>query len=343
MGSPRRRRERQSTCRTLEYDVASRTGVASAAALVCESARTTSRHSWDEVLETSGEIRVLGVVAAATCAAPVSLPGTRTRELLAALAARKGDEVRRESLFTSLWPERPETAARKSLNTELWRLRTAIRDANGDPERWLASTLEGVRLCPENGLHIDVLAFHSALVNESSSGPASVLEALELYEGDFAEGLDAEWIAPIRGQLRRRFVRALERTVDDYCQERLFEEASPLAERLVAEEPFDERGHRALLLIRIQAGEHAEAVRHYRELSRMFRDELGIDPAPETRALVEELLETSRPPRNFRVDQATPCDSSSDLGESLAALRETAERLLGQIESLEREFETEEL
>lgn len=284
-----------------------------------------------------GTVRVLGSVDASTTDNPVHLPGLRTQELLAALALHAEHGIRRDQLCGSIWPDSPQVTARRALNTELWRLRAAIRDAGGDSDQWIESTSNEVRLCTDNGVAVDLDRFRSVSEGGLGSDPAQIADAVKLYRGDFADGLDAEWIMGMRGQVRRQFVSMLESAVEQLCQRELFDTAASYAERLVDEEPLDERGHRALLLIRIRTGDHAAAVRHFQELRESFQSELGIEPSPATCALVEQLMESTPAPRNFTFDRVEREVAPMGLQQHLARLRETAERLLRQIDEVHRE------
>lgn len=62
------------------------------------------------------------------------------------------------------------------------------------------------------------------------------------------------------------------------------------ARELVADEPFREHAHALLMRILVARGNGAEALRVYEALRERLRDELGATPAPELRALQEELL-----------------------------------------------------
>ena len=63
-----------------------------------------------------------------------------------------------------------------------------------------------------------------------------------------------------------------------------------VARELVAAEPFRERAHALLMEILAARGNAAEALRVYGTLRKRLRDELGATPAPELRALREQLL-----------------------------------------------------
>src|SRR5262245_2653729 len=86
--------------------------------------------------------------------AAVTLPTRKAEALLAILACRPGDGVRRECLAALLWGERGDQQARHSLSQTLTSIRRAL---NGDG-RLLAAERETVALAPD-AAEVDVVAF----------------------------------------------------------------------------------------------------------------------------------------------------------------------------------------
>ena len=85
--------------------------------------------------------------------------------------------------------------------------------------------------------------------------------------------------------------------------------ALTFAEAAVAEDPFDEPAVRLLLKAASAAGEPARGLAAYERLRRTLADELGTDPAPETRqAFLDQLAEKPRRGgrRQFRIPRGLP-------------------------------------
>ena len=66
--------------------------------------------------------------------------------------------------------------------------------------------------------------------------------------------------------------------------------ASQAARRLVELEPFDEAAHRSLIRAYARSGRRAHALRQFLECRRRLVDELGVEPAAETRELQGRVL-----------------------------------------------------
>lgn len=68
------------------------------------------------------------------------------------------------------------------------------------------------------------------------------------------------------------------------------EEAVDIGLYAVRFEPLSETSHRSLIAAYLAAGDRAGALRQFHECAALLRDELGLNPADATTALVRHLL-----------------------------------------------------
>jgi hypothetical protein len=69
-----------------------------------------------------------------------------------------------------------------------------------------------------------------------------------------------------------------------------YDAAIDCARRILGCDPLREEVHRDLMRLHISAGQPAAALRQYRQCEDLLRHELGVEPAPETRALLSPIL-----------------------------------------------------
>lgn len=222
-----------------------------------------------------------------------SLPGGQARLLFTYLAVNRARPARRDELIEALWPWRVPPGADASLSALLSRLRTVLA----------GSALTGgseIRLALPADAWIDIEAAQEAIHRAESAvaqgewargwGPSLV--ALFTARRGFLPGEDVPWADEHRRRLEEIRCSALE----CYAAVALGvggTELAPgerVARELVAAEPFRERAHALLMEILVARGNAAEALRVYDALRERLRDELGAAPAPELRALQEQLL-----------------------------------------------------
>jgi len=142
----------------------------------------------------------------------------------------------------------------------------------------------------------DVEAFEQVLdkVLQETSYDAKVLlleEALSLYQGDYLEGLYADWCALERERLRERFRMSLEILADQYSSYGRLQQAIELHRRVLVEDPYQETAHQGLMRCYFQLGDRAAAVRQYQICVDILRKDLGLNPMPETEDLYLQIID----------------------------------------------------
>ena len=231
----------------------------------------------------------------------VHLETAKTRALLVYLALNPGPQAR-HTLMGLLWGELPEANARRNLRRALWNLRRQLAGPQLLPP--LLADREMIRFNREVAYWSDVEAFETACASlDSASQPVgsdSNLEglraAVDLYQGEFLEGFhvgDAlafeEWAVTERERLRATALRALLHLVAGYAAQNETESALHGVRRLLALEPWLEEAHRWLMRLLARSGRRPEALAQYEACRQVLAEELGVEPAPETRALYDQI------------------------------------------------------
>ncbi|WP_440071915.1 ATP-binding protein [Streptosporangium sp. OZ121] len=226
----------------------------------------------------SFSLLLLGTPELAVGGRPVRIRSAKTRALLCYLATTPGARSRAE-LAGLLWGERPDANARGSLRLALSELR---RDVGG----WLDITRDHVGLRAGDGCFVD----YRQLTRDPT-----VAGALRLWRGEFLDGLSfgdapafAGWLECERRRARLVLRELLVRAGPAAC-----EHVVRLARIVTELDPYDEEAHRVLIASLAGSGNRAAALACYEELRLRLARELGVDPAPETRALRRDL--TPRP------------------------------------------------
>ena len=220
----------------------------------------------------------------------------KARRLLALLAARREQVVTPDGLVDALWGDQPPERPARNVATLVSRLRAQL---GADV---VVGDHRGYRL---GAAHVDV-ADAARLVDEASRrldagapalAGAAAQRALDLLgTGPALAGEpDTAWVEAVRAE-----VTVLRRTARHHGAEAALRTgraytAADLAGAAAADDRFDEAAHRLLLRAHQQLGEPARALAVYRQLAEALRDELGVEPAPETRAAHLAILREQRP------------------------------------------------
>jgi TolB-like protein/DNA-binding SARP family transcriptional activator/Tfp pilus assembly protein PilF len=252
--------------------------------------------------------------------APVRLAasGRRGRALLAYLALRPDFTETRERLATLLWGDRFDRQARQSLRQCLASLR---KDCEAIGVEFLRIDQEIVGFDPTS-LSVDARALPKLA---QSTEPHDVDAAIELYRGDFLDGLhlgsetfDA-WAMVERERLRGFAALALEKSAESHSRIGDGPAAIAAGEKLVALDPLNEHAQRTLLATLSRHGGCEIALARAAALTRLIRSELKADPEPETLATIEAIR-----PGEFALPPAATMGASLEQAEPISAVRPTS-------------------
>ena len=245
------------------------------------------------------DFRILGPLEVWDGDSQLALGGTRERSVLAVLVVSAGRVVPAERLATILWgADAPETAA-NTLQVYVSHLRRSLEPARErrGPGELLITRAPGYELrVPQET--VDAVRFERRADEGARLCAGHPAEAVEVLRGALRE-----WRGPALAEFRampfalaeaerleeRRLV-ALEQRIDAELALGQHRSCAAELDLLVREHPLRERlvGQQMLALYR--SGRQADALRSCTDLRDRLRDELGIDPSPEVRALERAIL-----------------------------------------------------
>ncbi|MFQ5859130.1 MAG: tetratricopeptide repeat protein, partial [Anaerolineae bacterium] len=212
-----------------------------------------------------------------------------TKELFFYLLAHP-DGVRKDKILGVFWPETTPAKASSAFHSTNYRLRRALQRQD------CILFKNGVYMInPELSYWFDVDAFQALIEEakntESADERASLyVKAIELARGNYLDEFYSDWPFFQREELQRQLFEALAHLAEYYCQNGKAEDALPLYERIVADDPYQEEIHREIMRVHVELGQRAAAVKHYQKLKAFLEEDLDIDPMPETTALYEAIL-----------------------------------------------------
>jgi DNA-binding SARP family transcriptional activator len=229
-------------------------------------------------------VHLFGHVRVFTDGAPFQMATPRKAlPLLAYLLLHRDGAVSRDFLSFLLWPDENEDSARQKLRATLFDL-TRVLPAAPDGH-WITIEGTGVRWNPGTEVSLDVDDFEAAIVDSKR-----LEQGVGLYAGDLLETLYDEWIIAPRERLRSAYLGALGQLISVARRRVDFPLAIACAKRLLEADPLREDVARRLIALRYEAGDRAGALDEYDRFEGRVRDELGIDPMPETAAIREAIL-----------------------------------------------------
>ncbi|HEX8134726.1 MAG TPA: bacterial transcriptional activator domain-containing protein, partial [Actinomycetes bacterium] len=108
---------------------------------------------------------------------------------------------------------------------------------------------------------------------------------LQLYTGDLLEAFSDEWATLERERLHRLFVEALVHLMLWHRLRGSLESSITYGQRALQHDPLREELHREMMLLYLDTGHRAMAIRQYQVCRGLLAAELDVAPMEETRAL----------------------------------------------------------
>ncbi|MFC1464577.1 MAG: BTAD domain-containing putative transcriptional regulator [Candidatus Brachytrichaceae bacterium NZ_4S206] len=239
---------------------------------------------------------------------PIITGSSRLCSLLSYLLLHPNERHTRSKLAGLLWPDAPEATARQNLSAQLWRLHKALKACAGDAFT-IAGDKHEIWVAAPQLVWSDAAALKQASTALAQASDRTALDAiravLALYRGDPLQGLDDEWCAPHREQLRQLQMHALDALAERYLALGDARAALEMTAALVNLEPLYEDAHHRLIRLHVAAGHLEEARRCYQHYCHLWKTELSAPPSPRMVALAQEHALTAE---RARLDAATQHD-----------------------------------
>ncbi len=233
------------------------------------------------------KIHALGLPRVEMDGAAVQWTTAQSRDLFFCLLQhRRG--LRKEEVGALFWPEHSPQRLDSIFRSTLYRLRRSLfRDS--------IVFEDGLyRFNRECSYRLDAEEFETAVdragpVADRGKRIAFLEEALALYQGDYLEGIYADWCIVERERLREQYLAALGALAGLYAEQGDLLRAVDLYQRLLSHDPYQEAVYRAVMGCYCRLGDRPAAIRQYHTCVRVLRAELGLSPAPETEQLYRQI------------------------------------------------------
>jgi TolB-like protein/DNA-binding SARP family transcriptional activator len=287
-------------------------------------------------------LRVLGpfaIVAEDEGPAGLRITSRKGCALLAYLAMHPEERLSREHVATVLWGDRPEANARQCLRQCILSLR---HDLGAVVNAVLAIDADRVGLSTRY-VTVDAIEFKKLA---QSTVESDLVRAAELYRGEFLSDLILEesfdaWARKTRSELDELAGDVFQSWAKLADSREDAKHALAAVERLTAVDSLREDWQRLALRIYARYRGRGFALKYAEAVSAQLKAELGVEPEPATKALIDsvtrgEILAISSPAREATTPVALDTDEQSlaaapstwngPSGQLLSAFRDAADR-----------------
>lgn len=214
----------------------------------------------------------------------------KARQLFQFLAAGRGKWFSRDQIADRLWPDLDADGAAQNFKVALNALNHALeptRESGRSP--FFISRRDGLYgLNPSAEIVLDTDDFASMA---SSASEEDLLAALEIYRGDFLAGCGEEsWFKDTRERMRELYLQTAMRQMDCWCGEGRWDDALRLAHRVLGLDACFEPAYQVLMRCHAARGSRSTVHSVYLRCKTALKEELDVEPSPETTRLLETLL-----------------------------------------------------
>jgi DNA-binding SARP family transcriptional activator len=220
-------------------------------------------------------------------------PTVKSQSLLAFLIFQREQTHSRERLMNMFWGDFSSRRARRSLSTALWHIRRCF--PNHDP---IQGNSQSVQFAFNGDINLDVDEFEKRI---NRGVLLDLQDAIILYKGDFLDGFYDDWVINERYRLQSLFIKALAKLMTLHERAGDHNDALYTAQELLKFDSLREDAHRLLMRTYCAMGQRNTALEQYRSCQKVLKDDLGVDPTPETSSLFQDIQSG-----NYEIGQNAP-------------------------------------
>lgn len=219
-------------------------------------------------------------------------PLKRAFRALAYLASAPERRAAREELVEALWGDAEAEVVKRNFHPTLSHLRRGLRGegSRGDEPEPIPLADGVYALEPELGWWTDLdelarleeVGAAFAAHGRDEEAIATWEAAWRLYRGQFLEGSYEPWVLRRREEHQRRYLRLIQRLAASRLRLGRLTEAIDAYRAVLVEDPLQESAHVELMRLYARSGRRDLLRRQYERLTLLLREELGVEPLPET-------------------------------------------------------------
>lgn len=222
----------------------------------------------------------------------------RARDILCYIATSRQRRVAKDVLIDEFWPDQDPAAIEKNFHPTISHIRKALNSRQALKQNFIVFRDGAYQLNPELNYTIDTEQFERRIADAESAKRAKDADALRtsleaaygLYRGEFMEGAYDPWADDRRSFYSEQFSRVVAALAKQSFSEKRWSAALKYAGEALRIDPFREDMHRLAMKVFAAQSKPASVKKQFEDLRILLKNELGIEPAADTRRLYRELM-----------------------------------------------------
>lgn len=230
--------------------------------------------------------------------APDAWTLSRALRILCFIASRHSHRATKDTIIETFWPDtRPEDIDKNFWPTISY-IRRALNSNQAVKKNFIRYRESAYYLNPEFSYLFDNEEFERLITTsqnhrregDAEAFAAAARSAVELYRGEFLEDVYDSWVDEPRAYYQGLYFTTLKDLSDHHHRAGDYEQSIAYCKMILSRDPYREDVHRQLMDSYAHIGNRAALREQYETLKTLLREELGVDPLPETVATYKRLV-----------------------------------------------------
>lgn len=222
----------------------------------------------------------------------------RARDIFCYIATSRFRRVEKELLIETFWGETDLAVVEKNFHPTISHIRKALNSRQTLKQNFLNYRDGAYQLNAEISYSIDTEEYEHHIAEAEKANRDGDQEAVEhnveaaygLYRGDFMTGVFDDWVEERRNYYREQHGRIAKSLLKTAFKKKDWARSLKFAGEILQADPYREDIHFFIMRIYAAQGKRNAAKHQYETLQKLLKDELGVEPAAETKRLYQELL-----------------------------------------------------
>ena len=222
----------------------------------------------------------------------------RARDIFCYIATSRFRRVEKELLIETFWGETDLNVIEKNFHPTISHIRKALNSRQTLKQNFLNYRDGAYQLSGEVSYSIDTEEFEHHIAEAEKAKREGDQEAVEynveaaygLYRGEFMTGIFDDWVEERRNYYREQHGRIAKSLLKTAFKKKDWARSLKFAGEILQADPYREDIHFFIMRIFAAQGKRNAAKQQYETLQKLLKDELGVEPAAETKRLYQELL-----------------------------------------------------
>lgn len=222
----------------------------------------------------------------------------RARDIFCCIATSRFRRVEKELLIETFWGDTNLDVIEKNFHPTISHIRKALNSRQTLKQNFLLYRDGAYQLSGEVSYSIDTEDFEHHIAeaekakreNNQEAVEANVEAAYALYRGEFMAGVFDDWVEERRNYYREQHGRIAKSLLKTAFRKKDWATSLKFAGEILQADPYREDIHFFIMRIHAAQGKRNAAKHQFETLRKLLKDELGVEPAAETKRLYQELL-----------------------------------------------------